>query len=118
MRNAGLTADPLFVGITRPPMKWGVTFPALLCNMVLTLEAFLLTKNLLVLLLAVPVHGVTMLLCARDARFFDLIAMWIRTRTPAVLANLRYWHASSHSPLTLDLPCRPTSRHSTVTLYI
>ncbi len=67
-RNAGLTADPLFVAVTRPPMRWGVTFSALLLNLVFTMEVFLLTKNLLVLLIAVPIHGVCALLCARDTR--------------------------------------------------
>jgi type IV secretion system protein VirB3 len=103
-RNAGLTADPLFVGATRPPMKWGVTYSALLLNMVLTLESFLLTKNLLVLLLAAPVHGLCMLLCARDARFFDLVLLWGKTRMPSLLGTLRYWKASSYSPLAIDLP--------------
>ena len=70
-RNSGLTADLLFVGATRPPMRWGVTYSALLFNMVFTLEAFLLTKNLLTLLLCAPIHGVCMLLCARDARAQD-----------------------------------------------
>ena len=45
--SEGLMVDPLFVGATRPPMRWGVTYSALLFNMVFTLEAFLLTKNLL-----------------------------------------------------------------------
>ena len=36
-RNAGLVADPLFVGATRPPMRWGVTYAALLFNMVFTM---------------------------------------------------------------------------------
>ena len=103
-RNAGLTADPLFVGATRPPMKWGITYSALLLNMVLTLESFLLTKNLLVLLLAAPVHGVCMLLCARDARFFDLVLLWGKTRMPALLGTLKYWKSSSYSPLAIDLP--------------
>src|SRR5207248_1053185 len=39
-RNGGLTADPLFIGATRPPMRWGVTYSALLANLVLTMEAF------------------------------------------------------------------------------
>ena len=103
-RNEGLTADPLFVGATRPPMRWGVTYSALLLNMVMTMEVFLLTKNLLVLLLAFPVHGICMLLCAHDPRFFDLVLMWGKTRMAAVFANLRYWKASSYSPLALDLP--------------
>ena len=102
--NPGLTADPLFVGATRPPMRWGVTYSALLFNMVFTLEAFLLTKNLLTLLLCIPMHGICALLCARDARFFDLMLLWARTRLPALFANLRVWKASSYCPLVLDLP--------------
>jgi len=105
-RNAGLTADPLFVGATRPPMRWGVTYSALLFNMVFTLEAFLVTRNLLTLLVCAPIHGVCALLCARDARFFDLMLLWGRTRLPALLGTLRLWKASSYSPLTLDLPDR------------
>lgn len=103
-RNSGLIADPLFVGATRPSMRWGVTYSALLFNMVFTMEAFLLTKNLLTLLLCLPIHGVCVLLCARDARFFDLILLWARTRLPALMGNLRLWRASSYSPLTLELP--------------
>jgi type IV secretion system protein VirB3 len=105
-RNAGLIADPLFVGATRPPMRWGVTYSALLFNMVSTMEVFLLTKNLLTMLLCAPIHGVCLLLCARDARFFDLVLLWARTRLPALFANLRVWKASSYCPLILDLPTR------------
>jgi type IV secretion system protein VirB3 len=103
-RNLGLTVDTLFVGATRPPMRWGVTYSALLVNGVFTMEVFLVTKNLLTLLLAVPIHGLCMLLCARDARFFDLALLWGRTRIPALLANVRFWKSSSFSPLALDLP--------------
>ncbi len=102
MRN--LTADPLFVGATRPPMRWGVTYAALLFNLVFTMEVFLLAKNLLALLCCVPVHALFVLLCSRDARFFDLVLLWGRTRLPAALANLRVWRASSYSPLDVDIP--------------
>jgi len=102
-RNAGLIADPLFVGATRPPMRWGVTYAALLFNMVTTMEVFLVTRNLLTLFLCVPIHGLCGLLCARDARFFDLLLMWARTRLPAVVGTLRFWKASSYSPLTLNV---------------
>ena len=102
--NAGLTADPLFVGATRPPMRWGVTYSALLVNGVFTMEIFLLSKNLLTLAVALPIHGICALLCARDARFFDLLLLWGRTRIPALLANARFWKSSSYTPLALDLP--------------
>ena len=102
-RQEALTIDPLFVGATRPPMRWGVTYSALLMNMVFTMEVFLLTKNLLTLLLAIPIHGVCALLCARDARFFDLALLWSRTRLPSLAGNYRFWRASSYSPLELDV---------------
>lgn len=102
-RNKGLRADPLFVGATRPPMRWGVTYAALLFNLVFTMEAFLLTKNLLTMLLSVPIHGLCALLCARDPRFFDLVLLWGRTRMPVLLGNLWVWGASSYSPLVLHL---------------
>jgi type IV secretion system protein VirB3 len=102
--NDGLIADPLFVGATRPPMRWGVTYSALLFNLVFTMEVFLLTKNLLCLLIAAPIHGVCALLCGRDARFFDLVLLWGRTRIPALMTTLLYWRAVSYSPLALDLP--------------
>ena len=103
-RNAGLTADPLFVAVTRPPMRWGVTFSALFFNLVFTMEVFLLTRNLLTLLLAIPIHGICALLCLRDARIFDLILLWGRTRLPAYAGTYRYWRASSYGALSLDLP--------------
>jgi type IV secretion system protein VirB3 len=103
-RNPGLTCDPLFVAVTRPPMRWGVTFSALLLNLVFTMELFLLTKNLLTLLVAIPIHGLCALLCLRDARFFDLLLIWGRTRLPAYARNFRVWKASSYCPLVIDPP--------------
>ncbi len=76
----------------------------LVMNLVFTMEVFLLTKNLLTLLVALPIHGLCALLCARDARFFELALLWDQTRLPALAGNIRFWHASSHSPLTLDAP--------------
>ena len=103
-RNEGLTADPLFVAVTRPPMRWGVTYSALLFNLVFSMEVFLLTKNLLTLLIVIPIHGVCALLCLRDARYFDLILLWGRTRLPAFAGTFRVWRASSYSPLELNAP--------------
>ncbi|HXA92407.1 MAG TPA: type IV secretion system protein VirB3 [Steroidobacteraceae bacterium] len=117
LRNPGLTTDTLFVGATRPPMRWGVTYSALLFNLMFTMEVFLVTRNLLTLLLAAPIHGVCALLCARDARFFDLLLLWARTRLPALLNNLGYWKASSYSPLALDIPNARGVRRARVIVY-
>jgi type IV secretion system protein VirB3 len=103
-RNAGLIADTVFVAVTRPPMRFGVTYIAMLMNLVFTMEAFLLTKNLVTLLLAVPIHGVCALLCARDPRYFDLLLLWAKTRLLGHVSSLRFWRGASYSPLVLDLP--------------
>lgn len=104
-RNQGIVADPLFVGMTRPPMVWGVTYSAMMFNILITTESFIATRNLAWLLAWLPIHGVLCLVCLYEPRFFDLLQLWGRTRLPARLGgNLRYWRANSYSPLALDMP--------------
>jgi type IV secretion system protein VirB3 len=103
-RNPGLIADPVFLGVTRPPMRWGVTYSALLACGLVAIESFLVTRNLLWLGVYVPLHALCYLACLREPRFFDLLLLWGRTRGPAVFANLRFWQSSSYSPLALALP--------------
>jgi len=118
-RNKGLTRDVVFIGATRPPMRWGVTYSALLFNMMFVMEAFLLTRNLLALLVCLPIHGVSLLLCARDPRFFDLLLLWSRTHLAARLSSWRYWRASSVSPLLVEMPDhRGQRRRSSVVLRL
>jgi type IV secretion system protein VirB3 len=104
-RNGGLVTDTLFVGMTRPAMLFGVTYSAMIVNLVLSVEAFVLTKHLAWLLAFVPLHGLFVLVCLYEPRFFDLLQLWGRTRGQALLAgNLHFWRASSRSPLALDVP--------------
>lgn len=117
-RNQGLIADTLFVGATRPSMLWGVTYTAVMLNAICVIEVFLLTRNPLLLLIAAPIHGVCMLLCAKDPRYFDLLMLAGRTRLAAFFTTYRYWGASSHSPLILDLPNRRGFRKFTFTARV
>lgn len=106
----GIKTDPLFAGVTRPAMAMGVTYAALLTNMLITVELFLLTKNLLWLLICVPIHGIFWMVCKNDPRFFDLLFLWGRTRGPGLLGNLRFWKANTYSPLRFDFPQRNGKR--------
>lgn len=119
-RNLGLAADPLFVGLTRPTMIWGVTYSAMLLNLMLTMETFIVTKNLIWLVAFLPLHGIFYLVCMYEPRFFDLLQLWCRLRLPALLAgNIRYWRANSYSPLPLDLArSRRTRLHRVATIRI
>jgi type IV secretion system protein VirB3 len=108
--TSGLIQDLLFGALTRPAMRWGVTYSAIIGNIVLTMELFLLSKKLLLILIALPVHGVCMLLCAREARFFDLAVLWAQTRLPGLIRSVHFWRASTYSALPLDLPGRAQRR--------
>ena len=104
-RNQGISADILLVGMTRPPMKWGVTYAGLLINIMVTVEIFIITKNLVWLLAFLPIHGVLYLVCLYEPMFFDLLQMWGKTRGMAlVMGIVKFWKANSYSPLALDLP--------------
>lgn len=107
-----LDAEPLFVGITRPAMKWGVTYVALLAEMVVTMEVFILSAHPLTLLLALPLHGLCALLCAREARFFELALLSARLRVPALVQSWGCWRGVSYSPLVLDVADRRGRRRN------
>jgi type IV secretion system protein VirB3 len=87
-------------------MRWGVTYAALLVNLVVTLELFLVSRNLLMLGLALPIHAACVGLCMKDARIFDLLLLWFRVHLPTRLASGAGWRAATYSPLALS---RPTS---------
>ena len=40
-----------------------------------------------------------MLLCSRDARFFELAMLWAQTRMPGLAGEPRAWKGNSYSPL-------------------
>lgn len=102
--ETGLIADPLFVGVTRPAMAFGVTYSALLVNGLVTLELFLLTRNLLWLLLFVPLHTLAWLLCQAEPRIFDLLLLWGRTHGAGSSVASAATRANSYCPLAVDLP--------------
>lgn len=101
-----LVVDPLYVGVTRPAMAFGVTYAALLVNGIVTIEMFLLTHNLLWLSVCLPIHGIFWLLCLSEPRFFDLLMLWGRTRGRMSGSHSRRWHAASYGALAVDLPRR------------
>lgn len=92
----GLRSDPLFLGMTRPAMVFGVTFSSFLLNVMASTIAFLATADLRGFLLFLPVHGLAYLLCLRDPRIFDLLAARAM-RTPPT-PNSAFWGAKSYRP--------------------
>jgi type IV secretion system protein VirB3 len=102
-----VTADPLFVGATRPAMALGVPYAALLANAFLTLELFLVTRNLLLLLIALPLHGLAWLVCLAEPRAFELLAVWAQVRARAGFRGRQRWQTVSYGAFR---PSKPDGR--------
>lgn len=92
-----LQQDPLFVGPTRPTVILGVPYEALIAEGLITSLAFMASGSLLYLLVFVPIHAVSYLVCKAEPRAFQLILLWLATKGKN--QNRAFWGASSYSPL-------------------
>lgn len=93
---ANLTSDPICTVLTRPQMFAGVTYGFAVFNLIVTVEAFLITKFFWSLLAALVIHFAGYFGCLRDPRFFDL---WLaRARHCPRVANRGFWRANAYQP--------------------
>ncbi len=88
--------DPLFLGLTRPTMAFGVTYTYFVLNGLATTIAFLALNSPWAWLIGIPVHLVGVIACLKEVRFFDL---WrVRLLTTPNIRNRRLWRANSYRP--------------------
>ena len=67
-----LNKDPLFVGLTRPTLIFGVSLPFAILNMIGSITYFIQTSSIKVLFVAVTVHLVGYILCFKEPLFLEL----------------------------------------------
>ena len=91
-----LASDPIFAALTRPQMIGGVTYPYAVFELIVTLEAFLITKSFWSLALAAVLHGAGYMGCLREPRFFDLFIA--RARCSPRVRNFWFWEANVYRP--------------------
>jgi len=91
-----LASDPIFSALTRPQMIGGVTYTYAVFNLIVTLEAFLITRSFWAFPVALVVHLIGYVGCVSEPRFFDL---WVTrlSRCPRV-ANFWFWRANAYRP--------------------
>jgi len=93
---ARLASDPIFSALARPQMIAGVTYSFAVFNLIVTLEAFLITRSFWALGISGALHAVGYLGCLREPRFFDI---WItRLRTTPRIRNFWFWRSNSYAP--------------------
>ena len=87
---------PLVIGLTRPPMMWGIPLNAFYIIVGVTLIAFLVSTSFWSALMAPLIYLALFALCSRDIRILDL-AQVVSRRTPRT-PNRLFWRTSSYGP--------------------
>jgi type IV secretory pathway VirB3-like protein len=92
--------DTLFLILTRPPLRWGVPFEALVCNGVLTFFIGLWLGNPLFWSVGLIIHFPMRIIASKDHNFFRIYRLWLFAKFEAVRSSL--WGGSMLSPLPTD----------------
>lgn len=94
MAGGRLTADPLFQGLTRPPMALGVTYTYFAINAMICMVIFINTKSFLVFPLAGVIHGIGYMLCLKEPRAVEL---WLLRMKWGFRSMNRAYHSHTNS---------------------
>ncbi len=86
--------DPLFVGLTRPTLIFGVSVQYALLNMLISVVSFIQTSNFQILFIAGIVHAIGYILCFKEPRFMELYLKKFQKCNQC--ANKMYYGANSY----------------------
>ena len=92
---AGLVkTDPLFVGLTRPPMLFGVSYQFALLNGFVCMITYILTTEFRYLASLFPIHAIGYYICSQEPLFIELFK--IRAEKCSRSKNRLYHGANSY----------------------
>lgn len=91
-----ITKDPLFGGMTRPSLLWGIPPAAFGAILVFPMAMMIFTRNLLFVALVPVLYGVFRAICAKDPRQLRYIGLSLITKRRG--RNRAIWKASSNAP--------------------
>ena len=106
--TSGLTRDPLFLALTRPPMKWGVPYEGFVVNVVCSFFVGLWLGSPLYWPICIVIHLPMRVLASSDHNFFRVRRLGLQTRGAAVGSDS--WGGSSLAAL----PVWPATRAAEV----
>jgi type IV secretion system protein VirB3 len=67
--------DPLFIGLTRPAMIFGVSISYAMLNIILMSMYFINTSSFSVIPAALLIHAIGYIACFNDAKFIEIYIM-------------------------------------------
>jgi type IV secretion system protein VirB3 len=91
-----LWISSVFVGLTRPPMLFGVTVEYLSLCFMLSICTFILSDSFRYLLIYFPLHAVGWLACQLDHHIFRLLSKYWECQP---VANKSLWGCQSYDAM-------------------
>lgn len=90
-----VSTNPLFLGLTRPPMLFGVSYTFAAMNGVISLLAFIMTNKFFYLLVLLPgLHSIAWFICLKEPRAIEL---FIARNSKCTLCRNRMYHGGTNS---------------------
>jgi type IV secretion system protein VirB3 len=94
--TGSVSTDPLFVGLTRPTMIFGVSFKFFFLNFFLSLISYINFPGFTVIFVAISLHILGYVLCFKEPLFLELYIM--RSQKCMRSVNKLYHGANSYDP--------------------
>lgn len=90
-----LVSDPLFVGLTRSSMIFGVSIQYAMLNMMISVTIFIQESSIYIIFIAAIVHLVGYLLCFKEPLFMEIYLNYAGRCNQC--PNKSYYGANSYS---------------------
>lgn len=90
-----LRSDPLFVGLTRPSMIFGVSIQYAMLNFMVAVTLFIQKTSIYIVILAAIMHLIGYLLCFKEPKFMELYLNYAGKCNQC--PNKSYYGANSYS---------------------
>jgi type IV secretion system protein VirB3 len=88
--------DPLFLGLTRPPLLFGVSYDFVLLNIMISMLLYINLNNFFYFFMMLPLHALGYYFSAKDPRFIGLFIN--RNRNCPRVWNFIYHKGNSYDP--------------------
>jgi type IV secretion system protein VirB3 len=93
--SGSVGTDPLFLGLTRPPLLLGVSYTFAALNGMVSLMAFVITSQFFYLLILLPgMHLIGWFICLKEPRAIELLMA--KTSKCSICRN-RMYHGGTNS---------------------
>jgi len=90
-----VASDPLFIGLTRPSMIFGVSIQYAMLNLMVSVTIFIQKSSIYIIFIALIVHLIGYLLCFKEPKFMEIYMNYAGKCNQC--SNKSYYGSNSYS---------------------